>query len=141
MGTGDATVRGPGSGPSGGGDDWHAAGVRQIPIVERRARLARRHRVGPSNRAGSIEEATRSVVALHATHVSHAVLLGTTPPGPIVKPAEELFFTTAAREVNDFEDEVILFFEPRSPESRAAARRSGVNVKGAPSSTSRRSLC
>ncbi|WAS92714.1 alpha/beta fold hydrolase [Nannocystis punicea] len=64
------------------------------------------------------------VVAVHPTHLSHAVLFGTTPPGPIVKPAEELFFTTAAREVNDFEDEVILFFEPRSPESRAAARRS-----------------
>jgi pimeloyl-ACP methyl ester carboxylesterase len=68
------------------------------------------------------------VVALHATHISHAVLLGTTPPGPIVKPAEELFFTTAAREVNDFEDEVILFFEPRSPESRAAARRSADRI-------------
>lgn len=64
------------------------------------------------------------LVALHPTHLSHAVLLGTTPPGPNVKPAEALFFATAGREVNDFEDEVILFFEPRSPESRAAARRS-----------------
>ncbi|MCY1056522.1 alpha/beta hydrolase [Nannocystis sp. SCPEA4] len=67
-------------------------------------------------------------VAQHAAHVSHAVLFGTTPPGPIVKPAEPLFFTTAAREVNDFEDEVILFFEPRSADSRAAARRSADRI-------------
>jgi pimeloyl-ACP methyl ester carboxylesterase len=69
-------------------------------------------------------------VALHSTHLSHAVLLGTTPPGPIVKPAEQLFFDTAGREVNDFEDEVILFFEPRSPASRAAARRSVDRIAG-----------
>lgn len=64
------------------------------------------------------------MIALHPQHLSHAVLFGTTPPGPIAKPAEQLFFATASHPVNDFEDEVILFFEPRSPASRAAARRS-----------------
>ncbi|APR78907.1 Hydrolase, alpha/beta fold family protein [Minicystis rosea] len=63
-------------------------------------------------------------LALHAKHFTHAVLLGTTPPVSSVKPAEPLFFDTASVPVNSFEDEVVLFFEPRSEESRAAARRS-----------------
>lgn len=56
--------------------------------------------------------------------ITHAVLMGTTPPGPIVKPAEQLFFDTASIAETQFEDEVILFFEPRSESSRQAARRS-----------------
>lgn len=63
-------------------------------------------------------------VAMHPERISHAVLIGTSPPGPVVKLAEQLFYDTAAHPVNDFEDEVILFFEPRSPRSREAARRS-----------------
>ena len=56
--------------------------------------------------------------------VEHLVLIGTNPPGPLVKPAEQLFYDVARKPVNDFEDEVVLFFEPRSPVSRAAAERS-----------------
>jgi pimeloyl-ACP methyl ester carboxylesterase len=56
--------------------------------------------------------------------ISHAVLLATVPPGPNVKAAEQLFNDTARKEVNDFEDEVVLFFEPSSTTSRAAAQRS-----------------
>ncbi len=63
-------------------------------------------------------------LVLHGAAISHAVLMGTTPPGPIVKPAEQLFFDTAAIAENSFEDEVVLFFEPKSAASRAAARRS-----------------
>jgi pimeloyl-ACP methyl ester carboxylesterase len=56
--------------------------------------------------------------------ITHAVLLGTVPPGPNVKGAEQLFNDTARKPENDFEDEVALFFEPASPASRAAAQRS-----------------
>lgn len=64
------------------------------------------------------------VVAMQPQRVSHAVLLGTTPPGPNVKPAEQLFYDTAVIPQYSFDNEVTLFFEPRSAASRAAARRS-----------------
>lgn len=66
----------------------------------------------------------QGVMALYPQRLSHAVLIGTTPAGPLVKPAEQLFYDTASIPENTFEDEVILFFEPKSEESRAAARRS-----------------
>jgi pimeloyl-ACP methyl ester carboxylesterase len=68
--------------------------------------------------------AAQVVVALFPQLLSHAVLLGTSPPGPNVKPAEQLFYDTASKPVNSFEDEIILFFEPRAQASREAARRS-----------------
>lgn len=68
--------------------------------------------------------AAQVVVAMFPERISHAVLIGTSPPGPNVKPAEQLFYDTAAIPVNSFEDEIILFFEPRSRASREAARRS-----------------
>jgi pimeloyl-ACP methyl ester carboxylesterase len=68
--------------------------------------------------------AAQAVVALHPERISHAVLIGTVPPGPNVKPAEQLFYDTAVIPDYSFENEVTLFFEPRSPASRAAARRS-----------------
>lgn len=63
-------------------------------------------------------------LALHTKHFTHATLIGTTPPVSWVKPSEQLFYDTASQPVNTFDDEVILFFEPRSKESREAARRS-----------------
>jgi Winged helix DNA-binding domain len=41
--------------------------VRRIEVAERRARLARRHRVSPAHRAGDVVEAARSLVCYHAT--------------------------------------------------------------------------
>jgi hypothetical protein len=41
--------------------------VRTIEVAERRARLARRHRLAPGHRAGDAVEAARSMVCLHAT--------------------------------------------------------------------------
>jgi hypothetical protein len=41
--------------------------VRTFDPAERRARLARRHRLAPGARAGDVVEATRSMVCLHAT--------------------------------------------------------------------------
>ena len=68
--------------------------------------------------------AAQVVLALHSDRLSHCVLLGTSPPGPLVKLSEQLFYDIAVIPENSFEDEVILFFEPRSPASRAAARAS-----------------
>lgn len=68
--------------------------------------------------------AAQIVIAMDAQRLSHGVLIGTGPPGPSVKAPEQLFYDTARIPVNSFEDEVILFFEPASPASREAARRS-----------------
>ncbi len=72
--------------------------------------------------------AAQVFLAQHPGRVSHAVLIGTGPPGPTVRDPEPLFFATAAHADNPFEDELILFFEPASPDSRAAARRSAARI-------------
>jgi pimeloyl-ACP methyl ester carboxylesterase len=64
------------------------------------------------------------VLATQPSLVTHAVLIGTTPPGPVVKVPEQLFIDTARVAVSSLERDTILFFEPRSPQSRAAAMRS-----------------
>lgn len=72
--------------------------------------------------------AAQIVLAMFPQRLSHGVLIGTSPPGPNVKPAEQLFYDTARIPKNSFEDEVILFFEPRSAASREAARRSADRI-------------
>lgn len=67
--------------------------------------------------------AAQAAMALFPKLMSHVVLIGSGPPGAYVKLPEQLFYDTARKD-NDFEDEVILFFEPRSPASRAAAKDS-----------------
>ncbi|MDM0078116.1 alpha/beta hydrolase [Variovorax sp. J2P1-59] len=64
------------------------------------------------------------VLAKYPQLITHAVLLGAVPPGPNVKGAEQLFNDTARKIENDLEDEIVLFFEPASPASRAAAHLS-----------------
>jgi len=68
--------------------------------------------------------AAQIVLAMHPTRLTHAVLIGTTPPGPVVKPAEQLFYDTARIPDYGLEEEIILFFEPKSRRGRAAAQRS-----------------
>jgi hypothetical protein len=41
--------------------------VRTIDVAERRARLARRHRIAPAHRVGHVVDAARSIVCLHGT--------------------------------------------------------------------------
>ena len=48
--------------------------MRRIDIAERRARLARRHRLASGQRAADVEEATESIVCLHATDPSTVYL-------------------------------------------------------------------
>jgi pimeloyl-ACP methyl ester carboxylesterase len=57
--------------------------------------------------------------ATHPEKVSHVLAIATMPPGQMVKPSEELFFTTANKPEYSAEDGYILFFEPNSIKSRA----------------------
>ncbi len=68
--------------------------------------------------------AAQVVLAKYRQRISHGLLIGTGPAGPLVKTAEQLFYDTARKPENGFEDQVILFFEPRSSASREAARQS-----------------
>jgi len=74
--------------------------------------------------------AAEVAVAFHSERISHAVLIGTTPPGPLVKLAEQLFFDTATKPDYTLEDNAILFFEPASPRSRAASDASVARIAG-----------
>lgn len=56
--------------------------------------------------------------------ITHTVVIGTNPPGKNMNPPEPIFLERSAKPINDFDDEVILFFEPASAISRAAAKRS-----------------
>jgi pimeloyl-ACP methyl ester carboxylesterase len=56
--------------------------------------------------------------------VTHTVLLGTGPVGKREVPLQQEFFDAALKPVNDFNDEVVLFFEPASAISREAAKAS-----------------
>lgn len=53
--------------------------------------------------------------------VSHCILIGTRPPGADVEPPKEAFFERALKEVNDLDDEIVLFFNPNYEVSRQAA--------------------
>src|SRR2546423_2363784 len=68
--------------------------------------------------------AAQVALALFPDGISHAALPATTPPGHLVKQAEQLFFDTASKPRPDFEDEVTVFFEPASEAGREAARAS-----------------
>ncbi|MDQ7250422.1 alpha/beta fold hydrolase [Dongia sedimenti] len=67
--------------------------------------------------------AAQIVLATAPARVRHLALIATVPPGPLARPGEQLFFELAKRD-NDFEDVVTIFFEPASPASREAAKRS-----------------
>lgn len=66
----------------------------------------------------------QTATLLYPNLVSHAVLVGTNPPGENRIPIEQVFFDAALKPINDFEDEIVLFFEPKSESSRLAAKAS-----------------
>ena len=68
--------------------------------------------------------AAQMFLAMFGADVTHVVLLATTPPGTLVKPAEQLFYDTAAEPGMSLDQFTTLFFEPADEESRAASRRS-----------------
>lgn len=63
-------------------------------------------------------------LAMFGAEVSHVVLIGTTPPGQLVKPAEQLFYDTAAKPGVDLDQFTTVFFEPADEASRKASARS-----------------
>lgn len=56
--------------------------------------------------------------------ITQTVLLGTGPPGERVVPLEQAFLDAALKPINDFNDEIVLFFEPTSDESKKQAKAS-----------------
>lgn len=66
----------------------------------------------------------QTATLLYPNLVTHAVLVGTNPPGENKVPIEQAFFDAALKPLNDFDDEIVLFFEPKSESSRLAAKAS-----------------
>lgn len=66
----------------------------------------------------------QAATILYPDLVTHSVLVGTNPPGKNEIALEQAFLDVALKPVNTFDDEVILFFEPSSQESIAAAKAS-----------------
>ncbi|WP_081169404.1 alpha/beta fold hydrolase [Niastella populi] len=64
------------------------------------------------------------VTTVYPQLVSQAILIGTRPPGKVSHDLEEIFIKTAYKPVNDFADEIILFFEPISELSVKKAKES-----------------
>lgn len=66
----------------------------------------------------------QAATLLYPNLVTHSILVGTNPPGKNEIPFEQVFLDAALKPVNDFDDEVVLFFEPKSAFSLAAAKAS-----------------
>jgi pimeloyl-ACP methyl ester carboxylesterase len=73
----------------------------------------------------------------HPGRASHAILMGTAPPGKGAVPIQQAFLDRAFEPVNDLDDEIVLFFEPASTNSRAAARASHDRIYARPGVTER----
>lgn len=61
---------------------------------------------------------------LNPDRILKAVIIGSNAMGKNETPIKPAFFERALKPQNDFEDAVVLFFEPNSPASRAAAQAS-----------------
>lgn len=79
----------------------------------------------------------QAVLVDHPERVTHAILIGTNPPGPNAVPMEQAFLDLAFKPVNDLADEEVLFFEPKSEMSRSAAKASHDRIYARPDVASR----
>lgn len=61
---------------------------------------------------------------LYPNLVTHSILVGTNPPGKNEIPFEQIFLDAALKPINNFDDEAVLFFEPKSVFSITAAKAS-----------------
>jgi pimeloyl-ACP methyl ester carboxylesterase len=75
---------------------------------------------------------TQTLLLDQPERVTHAVLMGTNPPGPGQTPIQQVFIERALKPVNDLDDEYVLFFEPKSAFSRAAAKASRDRIYARP---------
>lgn len=75
---------------------------------------------------------TQVFLVRHPDRVRRAVLIGANPPGRNELPMQDVWFNRAIKPVNDLADDEILFFEPKSAASVAAARRSRDRIYARP---------
>lgn len=75
---------------------------------------------------------TQTLLLDQPERVTHAILVGTNPPGPGQLPIQQIFIERAMKPVNDLDDEEVLFFEPKSAFSRAAAKASRERIYSRP---------
>ena len=75
---------------------------------------------------------TQTFLVEHPGRATHAVLIGTAPPGQSSVPIQQAFLDRAFKPVNDLHDEIVLFFEPNSTISRAAATASRNRIYARP---------
>lgn len=66
----------------------------------------------------------QSAMFLNPDKVLKSILIGTNPPGKNEIPMEPIFGQHALKPTYDLEDEIVLFFEPKSEKSRLAAKAS-----------------
>lgn len=71
----------------------------------------------------------QTVVVDHPGRVTHAILVGTAPPGKRAVAIQQAFIDRAFKPVNDLDDEIVLFFEPRSDFSRRMAKESRDRIR------------
>ncbi|APZ47382.1 alpha/beta hydrolase [Polaribacter reichenbachii] len=64
------------------------------------------------------------VTFMNLSRVLKTVIIGSNPIGKNEVPLEPLFLKHALKPINDLEDEIIIFYEPKSVKSRKAAKES-----------------
>jgi pimeloyl-ACP methyl ester carboxylesterase len=67
---------------------------------------------------------TQAVITKYPNLVNRAVVIGATPPGKNTGVPEKEFWDRALKPVNDLDDGIVLFFEPKSESSKNAAKLS-----------------
>lgn len=74
----------------------------------------------------------QTVVLDHPGRVTHAILVGTAPPGKNPVAIQQAFLDRAFKPVNDLDDETVLFFDPQYKVSRDAAKASRDRIYARP---------
>jgi pimeloyl-ACP methyl ester carboxylesterase len=67
---------------------------------------------------------TQTIITQYPALVSRAILIGATPPVKNTGVPEKEFWDRALKPVNDLDDGIVLFFEPKSESSKNAAKLS-----------------
>ncbi len=73
---------------------------------------------------GQSGQGAQAAAVMTPRRIRKLVLIGTTPPGKVAAPSELVFLERVLKFDNDLDDETVLFFEPASEKSQAAAKAS-----------------